>query len=152
MLKFFIFLIVLVFDPLAVALIIAFNGLISDKKRKQKEALIEMMENDQKLGLYEVYGDKKEDIVENIAQNIEDSGKKSTLEEDNVVNVEKSQQTTEEMPDLKWEEYMHPEFPWNNRSLWINNPKAVNYWLNNKKGTVRELARIRSEQENVKTY
>jgi hypothetical protein len=150
--KFFIFLIVLVFDPLAVALIIAFNGLISDKKRKQREALIEMMENDEKLGLYEVYGDKKEDIVENISQNIEDSGKKSTLEEENVVNVEKSQQTTSEMPDLKWEEYMHPEFPWNNRSLWINNPKAVNYWLNNKKGTVRELARIRSEQENVKTY
>ena len=50
--KFFIFLIVLVFDPLAVALIIAFNGLISDKKRKQKEILVEMMENDQKLGLY----------------------------------------------------------------------------------------------------
>jgi hypothetical protein len=35
--KFFIFLIVIVFDPLAVALIIAFNGLISDKKEKQYE-------------------------------------------------------------------------------------------------------------------
>ena len=33
--KFFIFLIVIVFDPLAVALIIAFNGLIEDKKKKQ---------------------------------------------------------------------------------------------------------------------
>jgi hypothetical protein len=43
--KLFIFLIVIVFDPLAVALIIAFNGLISDKKRKQNEALIEMMED-----------------------------------------------------------------------------------------------------------
>ena len=62
--KFFIFLIVIVFDPLAVALIIAFNGLISDKKRKQKEILTEMMENDQKLGLYEVYGDKKEENSE----------------------------------------------------------------------------------------
>lgn len=70
--KFFIFLIVIVFDPLAVALIIAFNGLISDKKRKQREILTEMMENDQKLGLYEVYGDKKEDIVENILQSEED--------------------------------------------------------------------------------
>ena len=63
--KFFIFIIVFVFDPLAVALIIAFNGLIGDKKRKQREILTEMMENDQKLGLYEVYGDKKEDVVEN---------------------------------------------------------------------------------------
>lgn len=150
--KFFIFLIVLVFDPLAVALIIAFNGLISDKKNKQREALVEIMKGDEELGLYEIYGDKKEDIVENNPQNTEDSGKKPTLEEENEVIVENNQQTISEMPDLKWEEYMHPEFPWNNRNLWINNPKAVNYWLNNKKGTVRELARIRSEQENVKTY
>ncbi len=150
--KFFIFLIVIVFDPLAVALIIAFNGLVSDKKRKQKEALIEMMENDEKLGLYEVYGDKKEDIVENISQNIEDSGKKPTLEVENEVNDGNSQQKEEETPNLQWEEYMHPDFPWNNRKLWINNPKAVNYWLNTKKGSARDLAKIRNEEENVKTY
>jgi hypothetical protein len=80
--KFFILLIVLVFDPLAVALIIAFNGLImkgkeegisaiiddggisdipnSNKeyevygdKEKQKEVLTQMMEQDANLGLYE---------------------------------------------------------------------------------------------------
>jgi hypothetical protein len=80
--KFFILLIVLVFDPLAVALIIAFNGLImkskeegiaaiiddggisdipnSNKeyevygdKEKQKEVLTQMMEDDEDLGLYE---------------------------------------------------------------------------------------------------
>ncbi len=58
--KFFIFLIVIVFDPLAVALIIAFNGLIETKKQRQRRILGEMIENDQKLGLYEVYGDTKE--------------------------------------------------------------------------------------------
>jgi cell division protein FtsL len=63
--KFFIFLIVIVFDPLAVALIIAFNGLVLSKTKTREELLTEMMENDQKLGLYEVYGDTKEDIVEN---------------------------------------------------------------------------------------
>jgi hypothetical protein len=47
---------------------------------------------------------------------------------------------------------MHPEFPWNNRKLWINNPKAVNYWLNTKKGNVRDLARFRTEDENIKIY
>ncbi len=150
--KFFIFLIVIVFDPLAVALIIAFNGLIDDKKRKQRESLVEMMRGDEELGLYEIYGDKKEDLVKNISQNAEDDGKLSTLEEQNTDNVENPQQTTSEMPDLKWEEFMHPEFPWNNRSLWINNPKAVNYWLNTKKGNHRELAKLRSEEENVKTY
>lgn len=150
--KFFIFLIVIVFDPLAVALIIAFNGLIDDKKKKQREILAEMMENDQKLGLYEVYGDTKEDLVENNSQNTEDSGKIPTLEEENQVNVEKSQQKESDNLNLKWEEYMHPDFPWNNKKLWINNPKAVNFWLNTKGGTPKALATFRNEEENVKTY
>jgi len=131
-------LIVIVFDPLAVALIIAFNGLIETKKQKQRRLLGEMMENDQKLGLYEVYGDTKEDIVENIPQNTEDSGKNSQKEEP--------------IPNLMWEEFMHPDYPWNNKKLWINNPKAVQYWLNSKKGTVRELNRMKNDIENIKTY
>jgi hypothetical protein len=76
--KFFIFLIVIVFDPLAVALIIAFNGLIETKKQKQKRLIGEIIENDQKLGLYdnlddlmeenyknyEVYGDTDKEIMD----------------------------------------------------------------------------------------
>ena len=150
--KFFIFLIVIVFDPLAVALIIAFNGLVSDKKRKQKEILTEIMENDQKLGLYEVYGDKKEDLVENISQNTEDSGKNLPIEEETPVIVENISESDNESLNLKWEEFMHPEFPWNNTKLWINNPKAVQYWINNKNGSVRELNRIKSQEENIKIY
>ncbi len=157
--KFFIFLIVLVFDPLAVALIIAFNGLISDKKRKQKEILVEMMENDQKLGLYEVYGDKKEDVirqnselVENISQNTEDSGKISTLEEETPIIVENNLESTEKPLNLKWEEYMHPDYPWHNRKVWINNPKAVQFWINNRNGSIKELNRIKSQEDNIKTY
>lgn len=157
--KFFIFLIVIVFDPLAVALIIAFNGLISDKKRKQKEILVEMMENDEKLGLYEVYGDKKEVIVENIVNETEKNeiNEKKKIEPVGIGDVVDdgtgNNEIDESNPlDLKWEEYMHPEFPWNNRNLWINNPKAVHYWLNSKKGNVRELNRIRNEEDNIKTY
>jgi hypothetical protein len=72
--KFFILIIVLVFDPLAVALIIAFNGLIMKRKEedksenipnsnkeyevygdkeKQKQALVDMMKNDQEMALYD---------------------------------------------------------------------------------------------------
>jgi hypothetical protein len=47
---------------------------------------------------------------------------------------------------------MHPDFPWQKRNLWINNPKAVNYWLKSKGGTVRELVKIKNEEENTKTY
>jgi hypothetical protein len=80
--KFFIFIIVIVFDPLAVALIIAFNGLLMKRKEeddlsdwdatlgdgldddykeyevygdkeRQKEAIVEMMKGDEELGLYD---------------------------------------------------------------------------------------------------
>ena len=59
--KFFIFLIVIVFDPLAIALIIAFNGLIGKKKEKKQDFnnLDELMEENYKN--YQVYGDKKEE-------------------------------------------------------------------------------------------
>ena len=146
--KFFIFLIVIVFDPLAVALIIAFNGLIEDKKKKQREILTEMMENDQKLGLY----DNLDELMEKNYEIYGDSGKIPPLEEEISVNVENIQQEQEESPNLQWEEYMHPDFPWNKKNLWINNPKAVQYWINTKKGSVKELSQIRTELENTKTY
>ena len=52
--KFFIFLIVIVFDPLAIALIIAFNGLIGKKKEKTYDLsdLDDLMEKN-----YQIYGD-----------------------------------------------------------------------------------------------
>jgi len=149
--KFFIFLIVIVFDPLAVALIIAFNGLIETKKQKQRRLLGEMMENDQKLGLY----DNLDDLMEENYKNYEvygDNGKNLPKEEEIPVIVENNPQEEEQLPNLKWEEFMHPDFPWAKKALWINNPKAVQYWINTQKGSVRELNRIKNEQENTKTY
>jgi hypothetical protein len=62
--KFFIFLIVIVFDPLAIALIIAFNGLIGKKKEKTYD-LDDLMEKN-----YQIYGD---------------SGKNSTKDEETTI-------------------------------------------------------------------
>jgi hypothetical protein len=150
--KFFIFLIVIVFDPLAVALIIAFNGLISQKKKEQKEHIVEIMQNDEKLGLYEVYGDNI--VNENEKDEINEKKEDTNVESTDVVvdDTPTSENVEEKLPELKWEEYMHPEFPWNKRNLWINNQKAVNYWLSSKGGNVRELSRLKSEDENIKTY
>jgi len=162
--KFFIFLIVIVFDPLAVALIIAFNGLIETKKQKQERLLGEMMEYDQKLGLYDnlddlieenykdykVYGD---DIVNESKENETDAKneEKFTDSVNDVGNITSNTELNDKI-SLKWEDFMHPDFPWQKRNLWINNSKAVNYWLKSKGGTVRELARMRNEEENTKTY
>ncbi len=108
--KFFIFLIVIVFDPLAVALIIAFNGLIGTKKKTKEELLSEMAENNQKMGLYEVYGDKKEDeLVEN----------------------EPIEPIIEEKPQKEVPYWEKEDFDWENKNLWINNPMAVKYWMAN---------------------
>jgi cell division protein FtsL len=174
--KFFIFLIVIVFDPLAVALIIAFNGLIETKKQKQSRLLGEMMENDQKLGLYEVYGDNKEDIVENISKNTEDSGKNLPIEKETEILKENIRipidcdgdgiidgyDTNGDGMIDEWKEigprngiipyYAKPEFNWNNKNAWINDQNAVNFWLNSKGGTFRELTRIKNENDNIKTY
>jgi len=174
--KFFIFLIVIVFDPLAVALIIAFNGLVVIKNRKEEENLTENVKLNESIRqnselvekTYQVYGDDgknstKEDenpvIVENIVNEtkkdeINTKNEETLIQSDNSLdNVTSNSGTIEEkMPELKWEEYMHPDFPWNNRKLWINNPKAVNYWISNRGGTVRDLAKIRNEEENIKTY
>jgi hypothetical protein len=168
--KFFIFLIVIVFDPLAVALIIAFNGLIGKKKEvnhfpgpialgQQAEA------KDYELGMtedglkgiektYEVYGDVDENevIVENIVNETEKNEINEEKENEPVGVDDVVDDVTSNLGNLKWEEWMHPEFPWQNRKLWINNAKAVNYWLSTKGGNVRELSRLRSENENIKTY
>lgn len=142
--KFFIFLIVIVFDPLAVALIIAFNGLIETKKQKQSRLLGEMMEYDQKLGLY----DNFDDLMEKNYEIYGDDGKNLPKEEEIPIIVENDEPTL----DLKWEDYMHPDFPWAKKQLWINNPKAVQYWINTKRGTEKDYSKILNEEENTKTY
>jgi arsenate reductase-like glutaredoxin family protein len=81
--KFFILIIVLVFDPLAIALIIAFNGLIMKRKEDDDlsdwdatlgDGLDELMDENYKD--YEVYGDKKRqrDLLAEMMKNDQDLG------------------------------------------------------------------------------
>jgi hypothetical protein len=123
--KFFIFLIVIVFDPLAVALIIAFNGLIETKKQKQKRLLGEMVENDQKLGLY----DNLDDLMYENYKNYEVYGDNEQHSSKNEVIVENTPQN-EPIEPLPIPYYEEPTFDWGNKNLWINNPSAVKYWMN----------------------
>jgi hypothetical protein len=110
---------------------------------------------------YQIYGDsgknstkevENEVIVENIVNETEKNEINETKEIEPIESNDVVVDDTFDIGNLKWEEYMHPEFPWHNRKLWINNAKAVNYWLSTKGGNVRELSKLRSEDENIKTY
>jgi len=166
--KFFIFLIVIVFDPLAVALIIAFNGLVSDKKRKQKELLTEIMENDQKLGLY----DNLDDLMEKNYEIYGDDGKNLSKEEETPIIVENNiripidldrdgnvdgydtdgdgmidewvPKTAARAREIrnKLPYYANSSFDWSDKSKWINDQNAVNYWLKYKKSQEDDLVKI----------
>lgn len=151
--KFFIFIIVLVFDPLAVALIIALNSLLM--KRKEKN-ILEKIESKE----YEVYGDKqkqKEDLVE-----VSEKYKESVSEEitdndllklktdysprpidldgdgtidgidtdgDGIINTLTAHPNREmEMRNIL-PYYARATFNWDDRKNWINDQNAVNYWI-----------------------
>ncbi len=155
--KFFIFLIVIVFDPLAVALIIAFNGLVSNKKRKQREIIGEMVENNQKMGLYEVYGDEIRKEEENLTENVkldEEVRIPIDLDGDGVIDGydtdsdgiidEWSPEGHEERASGKRNllpYYARPDFDWDDKTRWINDQNAVNYWLKYKKNQQDDLVK-----------
>ncbi len=148
--KFFIFIIVIVFDPLAVALIIAFNGLIGKKNMYgESESLIEKN--------YEIY---------------EGSGKDLTIEEESEIIVENnlsSEQSFDEADSNKdgviteeerrawyekdgWKDpydgkayYLHPWFDWNKKERWINDREAINYWLNHMGGNQNAVIQYKKE-------
>lgn len=113
--KFFIFLIVVVFDPLAIALIIAFNGMIGNKKEKTPNYndLDDLMYENYKN--YQIYGD---------------NGKKSPKIEKNEVIMENIT-PNEHIEPTPLAYYEEPNFDWDNKNLWINNPAAVKYWMAN---------------------
>lgn len=123
--KFFIILIVVVFDPLAVALIIALNGLISTKKNMYGEPA--------PVKTYELYDEPKEVVISA-------DSKEESIEE----IKEEPKIKTETQPDAEENEghwlnsyngapyYTNPSFPWEKKHLWQNDQKAVRYWLNEK--------------------
>ena len=152
--KFFIFLIVIVFDPLAVALIIAFNGLIETKYQKRSRLLGEIVENDEKLGLY----DNLDDLMYENYKNYEvygDNGKNPPKNEVIIENIPQN----EPIEPLPAPYYTDPAFDWNNKNLWINNPSAVKYWMNTgnsintfKKLYKQHLDELDNNESLTKTY
>jgi hypothetical protein len=142
--KFFIFLIVIVFDPLAVALIIAFNGLVGKKNRKEEENLTENVKLNQSIL-------QNSELVEKNYQIYGDSRKNSTNVEENEVIMENNTKIDTAYDDIVDKDvpyYLQSDFDWKNTSRWINDVNAVNYWMRNKGGNTKELTRLKDELPN----
>jgi len=143
--KFFIFTIVIVFDPLAVALIIAFNGLIMKRKEedgidviiddggiseyisenkkeyevygdkeKQKETIVEIMEGDEELGLYDEPTELSKDVKNTSFDNSE---LPSTNEEEVKKNETNSTPTIVEEDEISDEELLNLQTDYSPRAI-----------------------------------
>jgi hypothetical protein len=131
--KFFIFLLIFVFDPMAVTLLIAFNtALEQDRKKKPKKIVSEPAYN-QATDLadknYQIYGDleENEEIVDENINKFEDT--------------EESVSITSKAPY-----YTLPDFDWDNKSLWINDRHAIKYWMRTQKGNQKDLDKLKDEE------
>jgi len=191
--KFFIFLIVIVFDPLAIALIIAFNGLVMKREEEKIPSLYEVYgekpilasEKDAEVFFNEIenptepnealieaaqkYETEKKNEIDSTTTNVEEDEelkkKVNKSIEDAIIEDIKSKGLSQDFNrrgiDIdgdgsidgydtngdglidkysygsstiknksgKLPYYARDEFDWSNRSSWINDQNAVNYWL-----------------------
>jgi flagellar biosynthesis chaperone FliJ len=132
--KFFIFLLIFVFDPMAVTLLIAFNtALEQDRKKKPKKVVEETttdVDTEDFDKNYEIYGEgvKNEEIVDDNINKFEDT--------------EESVLITSKAPY-----YTLPDFDWNDKSVWINDRHAIKYWMRTQKGNQRDLDKLKDEED-----
>ncbi len=130
--KFFIFLLIFVFDPMAVTLLIAFNTALEQDSKKKPKKIVEEPTNDQATDLatdqadknYEIYGDDEEFI-----------------ENDNSFTEE----TVSITPKAPY--YTLPDFDWDNKSLWINDRHAIKYWMRTHNGNQKELDKLKENED-----
>lgn len=148
--KFFIFLLIFVFDPMAVTLIIAFNTALQEDRKKKPKKIVEEPNNDQpNLKLYDL-----DDLMEENYKNYEVYGDKKQKEElvheetiDTFENTNETISITSKAPY-----YTQPDFNWDNKTLWINDRHAIKYWMRMYNGNQKQLDKLKEEDFKSKTY
>ena len=168
-----ILIIIFVFDPLAVALVVAFNnamkvdrGIVDKQKviRKRElydevpeEEIMDELDNDDEEELTELQKtllmdveDEEEvlpDEARGFAPPIEEEFDEQDLNKDGEVTEEEQREFYEKggwSNAYNGKDYwQHPWFDWKKTERWINNRQAVNFWLNHRGGTIRTLDNLK---------
>jgi hypothetical protein len=139
--KFFIFLLIFVFDPMAVTLIIAFNTALEEDRKKKPKKIVEeptidisaegdYTETDKN---YEIYGDEEESVQEETIDTFEDTKETVSI--------------TSKAPY-----YTQPDFDWDDKTLWINDRHAIKYWMRMYNGNQKQLDKLKEEDFTQKSY
>jgi len=155
-----ILIIIFVFDPLAVALVVAFNNAIKvDSGIVKKEKIIRKRE------LYDEEPDEEEltELQKTLLMDVENEEEvkppkktkpkkkkifdKEDLDKDGIVTEEEKRKFYE---TTAWKNshngnpyYTHPWFDWTKRERWINDRGAINYWIKNRGGSQGQLEKIK---------
>ena len=187
----FILIIIFVFDPLAVALVVAFNNALKvdkgeeDKKKivqkrelygeepdkeTQRELLKEMMKADEEDGLYDDWDVTLNDGLDTLDESgLDVDGDGIISDEERAADKDGDGKISEE-EYREWYEmggwknaykgvpyYHHPFFDWNKRERWINDRKAIDYWIKFQGGNQNAVEEYKKQQKyptdfNSKTY
>ena len=148
----FILIIIFVFDPLAVALVIAFNNAImvdrgivkKDKVVRKRELYGEDDDNDE-----EELTELQKTLLMDVGDDDSEEFEEADLDKDGVVTEEEKREFYE---TTDWKNahngnpyFTHPWFDWQKKERWINDRDAINYWLNVKGGNRTALTEYKSE-------
>ena len=205
----FILIIIFVFDPLAVALVIAFNQAVKvDKGEKDKKKVIQKRElygeepDTEESGLWDTtlqdglddvpYEDSKvetdvDDIKDDLTEfdtimkgydvvseevdesNLDIDGDGIITDEERAMDLDGDGEISEEELRISYESggwkspyqgrpyFHHPWFDWNKKHRWINDRKAIDYWIKFQGGSNTAVEQFKKETKyptdfNSKTY
>jgi len=130
-----ILIIIFVFDPLAVALVVAFNnalqvdrGIVDKQKVIRKRELYDEVPEEEIMDVFEDEEFEPWDDEEMIKKNEEMMADPSLPDEARGFEPPEKPITLTKA-DIRL--YTHPNFNWDDKRSWQNDPKAVQYWIKN---------------------
>ena len=172
-----ILIIIFVFDPLAVALVVAFNNALQvdrgivDKQKviRKRELYAEVPEEDEESDLWDNTledGLEEEEELTELQKTlltdveVEEEIEEADLNKDGIVDDEEFNDWYENRGGWKQpfngkDYWLHPKFDWTKKERWINNQRASQHWIKTRGGSETKLNEIREQYPNdftKKTY